>query len=834
MQKLAAREAFPPDANNLTLQLSLYPNRVPFRGNHALLAHRRESPKFFGRHLFYLLALIAITAFAPLSHAQPGPPNIQPATDQWIPGVDVHSGVGNFSVGFQAEQNRFFIVSSEPRTGFIKVNLLGTNGTSIGTPQVISADVGVFPVVSKDAVSKDVDGLPVVAWVKTDRELQELRLRVLNNDGSPNGPEVTADVGDSNSQILNLALTRYRHNSSDYLLTWSKNKKVFGRILDISNVRNPFKTATFAISGDGGEAIGPSSVFDYTQGLYLVVYGYLTSESTGVFGQLVTNNGELVGGAFRITTHLIECVGSPKVAFSPEAPDGRLLVVWETCDATALKIVGQRVDITVPPMGARTLSLVGGRIDVSQTPEADGNVRAQDRSHDLVYSPTLGQYLVTWNRFLAGVGSETMGRLINFDGTMPRATFKISASSIAEGEGSDARAAWSEVITKVAQHDGSLIPNRFEYIALWRGNFGHMRFRFVDPHLDSDGDALMDDWETGGADLNNDGQIDTTNDINLLTLEPNNPPNHLRKDVYLEIDWEDCALGGCAPGVTQNHRLLDLDGNNVPDIVEQMVAAFARDHSPANVRNPDGSNGITLHVDYGQLGGGNAIAANAALPRYSVQTVSLSNLDRRRKRIFHYCLSVHSRGSGADKPGQGFTAGGGGTEMNLNDVIRIASSTFMHELGHTFALAHGGVDDVLDKPNYLSVMNYSFSFWACVGLTQTNLCGGIPVVGGGTPLLDFSTRVLLDLDEARLNESAGVGLTQSNLQTIFRCPNGMLTTQNADGAIDWNCNGRIDTSSVSVDLNGDGVLDTLKTGDDWSRMFYNFRAVGNYTAPPPA
>lgn len=83
--------------------------------------------------------------------------------------------------------------------------------------------------------------------------------------------------------------------------------------------------------------------------------------------------------------------------------------------------------------------------------------------------------------------------------------------------------------------------------------------------------------------------------------------------------------------------LLDLDGNNVPDIVEQMVAAFAQDHSPANVRNPDGSNGITLHVDYGQLGGGNAIAANADLPRYSVQTVSVSNLDRRRRRIFHYC-----------------------------------------------------------------------------------------------------------------------------------------------------------------------------------------------------
>ena len=37
------------------------------------------------------------------------------------------------------------------------------------------------------------------------------------------------------------------------------------------------------------------------------------------------------------------------------------------------------------------------------------------------------------------------------------------------------------------------------------------------------------------------------------------------------------------------------------------------------------------------------------------------------------------------------------------------AGTFMHELGQTFGLEHGG-DQALtnDKPNYLSVMNYSF------------------------------------------------------------------------------------------------------------------------------
>ena len=32
----------------------------------------------------------------------------------------------------------------------------------------------------------------------------------------------------------------------------------------------------------------------------------------------------------------------------------------------------------------------------------------------------------------------------------------------------------------------------------------------------------------------------------------------------------------------------------------------------------------------------------------------------------------------------------------------------MHELGHNLGLRHGGDDNVHRKPNYLSVMNYSF------------------------------------------------------------------------------------------------------------------------------
>lgn len=46
----------------------------------------------------------------------------------------------------------------------------------------------------------------------------------------------------------------------------------------------------------------------------------------------------------------------------------------------------------------------------------------------------------------------------------------------------------------------------------------------------------------------------------------------------------------------------------------------------------------------------------------------------------------------------------------LNDTDR--AGTFMHELGHTLGLNHGGdpSDGHNDKPNYKSVMNYTWQF----------------------------------------------------------------------------------------------------------------------------
>ena len=85
----------------------------------------------------------------------------------------------------------------------------------------------------------------------------------------------------------------------------------------------------------------------------------------------------------------------------------------------------------------------------------------------------------------------------------------------------------------------------------------------------------------------------------------------------------------------------------------------------------------------------------------------------------------------------------GGYDPNVQDSVQ-ESAHMMHELGHTFGLAHGGATTLHRKPNCLSVMNYNYSYR---GLW----------LNGGYGTLDYSRFELPDLDEVALDESSGLG-----------------------------------------------------------------------------
>ena len=121
-------------------------------------------------------------------------------------------------------------------------------------------------------------------------------------------------------------------------------------------------------------------------------------------------------------------------------------------------------------------------------------------------------------------------------------------------------------------------------------------------------------------------------------------------------------------------------------------------------------------------------------------------------------------------------------------------STFVHELGHSLGLDHGGAtDDLVNcKPNYLSIMNYSFR-------------SGVPLAAGGYRY-DFSHEKLGELDESKLNETRGIG-GSSKLKTAWTNGKGNVVSERADRALNWDGEGGATSTSVPVDLN-------LKDGTD--------------------
>ncbi len=335
---------------------------------------------------------------------------------------------------------------------------------------------------------------------------------------------------------------------------------------------------------------------------------------------------------------------------------------------------------------------------------------------------------------------------------------------------------------------------------------------------DSDGDGLWDDWETTGIDSTGDGMVD-------LVLDDADP---MHKDIYVEIDWMDCAVAGsdCPMGDNHNHQPKQA-------AIDAVVDAF----EAGNVTNPDMLNGIDLHIDVsnsiahqsfmiipnacftGTAGTGfDAIKSNAA---------NFGN-DTPRRFAYHYNLWTHRQTTGdlgssgcGELPGNDFQVTLGAWNIGMGDLdgdglpdaqvgtVMEQAGTLMHELGHNLNLQHGGDDWTNFKPNFLSVMNYSFQTG---GIPPTDPDAGGPLTGR----IDYSTATLPTLTENNLSEPAGIGDGADN--TTFTCAGGAAGAGTGMGAIDWNCDadGGVDTG-LSTDINADQNLTCVREGTDGDR-----------------
>jgi LPXTG-motif cell wall-anchored protein len=161
------------------------------------------------------------------------------------------------------------------------------------------------------------------------------------------------------------------------------------------------------------------------------------------------------------------------------------------------------------------------------------------------------------------------------------------------------------------------------------------------------------------------------------------------------------------------------------------------------------------------------------------------------------------------------------------------AATFMHELGHNLGLLHGGGDDENFKPNYLSVMNYMFTFEFRHVATRP---------------LDYS-RVKLDtLNEMKVDETKGLGVSviptyeTQWFETGYSFQNRSTNTYKLSVVplkpIDYDQNGVYDQFTYIYDLNYypqwnyTTGLDELRGYNDWENLVYRFRGYPSFADGP--
>lgn len=252
-----------------------------------------------------------------------------------------------------------------------------------------------------------------------------------------------------------------------------------------------------------------------------------------------------------------------------------------------------------------------------------------------------------------------------------------------------------------------------------------------------------------------------------------------RRDIFIEIDRDSVPRGTGSPLVTQS-------------AIDQMLPVYQN----GPLANPDGSIGITPHIDNGQLGGGTAVNVPAG---WGCGTFGgydgIDQLAPERRNVFFHVTSTDLSTCGLYGIAYGtrrVAVDVGQPQLaTLQDMV--AAGTILHELGHTKGLSHGGNDGLQCKPNYPSVMSYN----------------PVPVILNGG--LDYSRGLQLPVDEAAIDET----------QPLYSYPQ-----------YDWNHNGIIDTVTYPKDVDNfswlEPAVEALMT-----QVFSPARCPVNGISPTP-
>jgi hypothetical protein len=263
--------------------------------------------------------------------------------------------------------------------------------------------------------------------------------------------------------------------------------------------------------------------------------------------------------------------------------------------------------------------------------------------------------------------------------------------------------------------------------------------------IDTDGDSIADKWEELGIDINEDGVRDFPLFNSDLPLS-----NSEHKDIFVEVDSMSCVF--------KTPSFPNVCFALTPAEQTAIVNAFSAVPNQF-VNNADGLNGVTLHLQMDEtiphhlwLGDADGDGTNdnggfpfldkikrsgSLLPFGGFGTlIERVNPDLIVAKGLIYRYSIFADHFGVTDPttmmqvptgtsgvaeatrgikgaiNRAFVDGGNDFFVTLGrwttpgGTTSEKTGTFMHEMGHTLGLMHGGVDHRHHKPNYHSVMNY--------------------------------------------------------------------------------------------------------------------------------
>jgi hypothetical protein len=310
-----------------------------------------------------------------------------------------------------------------------------------------------------------------------------------------------------------------------------------------------------------------------------------------------------------------------------------------------------------------------------------------------------------------------------------------------------------------------------------------------------------------------------------------------QQDLFIHIDYMDSTDEGVIPRQEALDRVRDVFLGHgiyvhfdVGDLYDQAPGA-----DPSDYDLDDSSHEVpfALGITLGEAGDGRA----------NLYAYKYRYMDLARKQIFHYTIFGYSQRADGSAGSSGLaeligndflvTLGNWGlssiTGVETNLLINFQASTLMHELGHNLGLRHGGDIDENYKPNYISIMNYLYTF------------PGLPTIGNDegdrfrlewyVPDQDWWIELAALVDgpfgnpaDFKMDYSDGSG---ADLNENVNDEN--LGLRRGGVWVDYDNSGTAGT--VDIDVNDDGEDGILNNGDattilsdydDWSNLNFFF------------